>query len=196
MSGAFHFRGMSPQEEFATLPPAVVEDICSVLRRRRLRRHQYLLQEGGTVVDDYFVEEGLLRAYLVDETGKEHTVQFAAEGWWISDYAGYFRQARARLNVDCLEASVVHALSLADRRRLCAEHPSAQAYWAAKLEGGFVSLQSRVLEQISGDAAERYASFVERYPGFVQRLPKKLIASYLGVTRETLSRLGQGGSVR
>lgn len=176
-------------ETFAALPADVHAAAVAALRPRVLRKQQFIVQEGERVPCDCFVQRGVLRSYFLDADGKEHILQFATEGWWISDYDAFFAERPARLWVECLTPCEVFAITLADCRRLCAVHPTLAANWSKKLEGGFVALQRRILEQLTDDAGTRYRSFVDRYPGLVQRIPKRLVAGYLGVSRETLSRL-------
>lgn len=157
--------------------------------RRKFRKHEFVLKEGDPVTYDYFVVKGCLKCFALDDNGKEHILQFAVEDWWISDYKSYWNEAGATLSIDCLEDCELLLLSLQDREQLCRELHMVEHYFRKKANAGYVALQQRILSLIKMNAAERYEQFMNQYPNLLQRIPKQLIASYLGVSRETLSRL-------
>ncbi len=165
------------------------EYILSHFVRKKFRKHQFLVQAGGAVQFDYFVLKGLLRAYYINEEGKEHILQFAMEDWWITDYQAYFNKTEATLNVDCIEEVEVLCLSLQNRDKLCAELHKIEHFFRKKSNSGYMALQRRILCLLNNNAKERFEQFLTQYPSLMQRLPKTLVASYLGVSRETLSRL-------
>ena len=163
--------------------------ILSHFVSKKFRKHQFLVQAGGPVQFDYFVVKGLLRAYYINEEGREHILQFAMEDWWITDYQAYFNKTEATLGVDCLEEVEVLCLSLQNRDKLCAELHKIEHFFRRKSNAGYIALQRRILCLLNNSAKERLEQFLTQYPSLMQRLPKTLIASYLGVSRETLSRL-------
>ena len=168
-------------EEFALVASYFVE--------RSLKKHQFLVQEGILVTNEYWVAHGLLKASQIDSSGKEHILQFAMEDWWVTDYQAFFQQKEASLDVICLEDTQVLAISYKNKEKLCAELPKMSTFWRKKGNMGYAAQQRRILSLLSSDARTRYEQFLELYPSLLQRLPKSLIASYLGVSRETLSRL-------
>lgn len=153
------------------------------------KKHQFLIQEGQEVNNDFWVVKGLVKAYSNSSEGKEHIMQFAAEDWWVTDYKAYFNRERATLNVSCLEDTEVWCLSLENRDKVCAGLHKAEHFFRRKSNSGYTALQRRILSLLSSTAKERYDEFLTQYPNLMQRIPKTLIASYLGVSRETLSRL-------
>ena len=163
--------------------------VSRVFTPRKLRKHQFLVQQGGPVPCDHWVARGLLRAYSVDGDGKEHIVQFAPEGWWCTDYHAFQNKAKAGFDIDCLEASEVLCLRLADRETLCRKIHAMERFFRVKSNLGYIALQRRIISLLRDPAAARYRNFLKLYPGLAQRVPKKLLAAYLGVTRETLSRV-------
>ena len=163
--------------------------ISNSLNERRFLKNQYVIQTGQSAPSEYFVVKGCLRAFFVDEQGKEHIVQFATENWWISDFKAYFTKGTAQHNIHCLEDCILLELSLSDRERLWNEFHSVSEFFRKQLTGGFVALQRRVQSYLSRDTKARYHAFLKQYPDLSQRIPKKHIASFLGVSRETLSRL-------
>jgi CRP-like cAMP-binding protein len=156
---------------------------------KTLRKHQYLVQAGEPAPNDHFVVKGLLRSFYIDEQGKTHIMQFAMEDWWISDPQAYFNKTIAILNIDCLEDTQIYYISIDNREKLCAELQKMEYFFMKKATTGYISLQRRILSLMSQKADERFNQFVTLYPTLLQRLPKAMIASYLGISRETLSRM-------
>jgi len=157
---------------------------------RKIKKHAFLVQEGNDVPSEYFVLNGCFKAYVMKpETGKEYIYQFAVEDWWITDREAFFKQSKATINVDCLEDGEVLGITLENRDKLAAEMRKYEHFLAVKANLGYISLQKRLQVMIMGDAKERFENFSKQYPHLISRIPKSLIASYLGVSRETLSRL-------
>jgi CRP-like cAMP-binding protein len=156
---------------------------------RKLKKHQFLVQQGEDVLNDYLVVSGCLKAYLIDANGKEHILQFATEDWWITDYQAYFYQTKATVFVDCIEDCEVLVLSLFNREKICADLHKIDHFFRKKSNLGYVALQQRILTLLNNSPKERYEKLLGLYPDLFQRVPKTLIAAYLGVSRETLSRL-------
>jgi CRP-like cAMP-binding protein len=177
-----HFEKITPltDEEF--------DYIYSHFAIKKCKKHQFVIQEGDTVTNDYFVVKGLLKAYHVDKEGKEYIMQFAMEDWWITDYQAYFSQTKATLNIDCIEEAEILCLSLHNRDKICADLHKIEHFFRRKSNMGYVALQRRILSMLNSNAKERYEQLLLQYPTLFQRVPKTLIASYLGVSRETLSR--------
>ena len=159
-------------------------------QHKRFKKHQIVIHEGDYVQHEYFVVKGLMKVSRVDCDGKEHIVQFAMEDWWITDAQAYHTGTKATLIVDCLEDTEVFSLSLEDREKLCREMQKMEYFFLKKTVAGYIGLHKRVLCFISSNASDRYNNLVTLYPGLLQRVSKSMIASYLGVSRETLSRLG------
>jgi CRP-like cAMP-binding protein len=156
---------------------------------RKFKKHQYVIQAGDFAPNDYFVVEGLLKSSYTNHEGKEHIMQFAMEDWWISDPQAYHNNLKATLNVDCLEDTQTYYISLDNREKLCADMRKMEYFFRKKTQAGYIALQRRILSLMSQNAKERYDQFLLLYPQLLQRVPKALIASYLGISRETLSRL-------
>jgi CRP-like cAMP-binding protein len=158
---------------------------------KKFKKHQYVLQAGNPAPNDHFVVRGLLRSFYLDEAGKIHILQFAMEDWWISDPQAYHNALNATLNIDCLEDTVVYVISLDNREKLCTESRKMEYFFRKKTQAGYIALQKRIQSLMSQTAKERYDQFIHLYPQLTQRLPKALIASYLGISRETLSRMSE-----
>lgn len=177
-------------EKITPLTDSEFDYILSHFSSKKLKKHQYLVQEGDGVENDFFVTKGLLKSYYVSPEGKEHIMQFAMEDWWITDYQAYFNQTTSTVNIDCIEATEVLCLSLYNREKLCSEMHKIEHFFRKKSNAGYVALQRRILSLLNSSAKERYEELLRQYPTLFQRVPKTLIASYLGVSRETLSRIG------
>ncbi|MFT3795723.1 Crp/Fnr family transcriptional regulator [Flavobacterium sp.] len=176
-------------EKITPLTDAEFDYILSHFTTKKLKRRQFLLQVDDPVRNDHFVLKGLLKLYHIDAEGKEHILQFAMEDWWITDYQAYFNQTNATLAIDCIEEVEVLCLSLQNRDKLCAELHKIEHFFRRKSNGGYIAMQRRVLSLLNNNAKERYEQLLAQYPALVKRVPKNVIASYLGVSRETLSRL-------
>jgi CRP-like cAMP-binding protein len=178
-------------EKITTLTDDEFAYILSHFTNKKLKKHQFLLQENSTVAYDHFVTRGLLKAYHTDNDGKEHIIQFAMEDWWVTDYAAYFKESKSTISIDCIEDSEVLALSLHHREKICSEMHKMEHFFRKKSNAGYVALQQRILSLLNSSAKERYEKLLEQYPILFQKVPKTLLASYLGVSRETLSRFSK-----
>jgi CRP-like cAMP-binding protein len=156
---------------------------------KKFKKHQFVIQEGQLVEYDYFILNGCLKSYLTDANGKEHIIQFGLQDWWITDYEAYYFAKTAIVNIDCIEDSELLCLSNQNREKLCAELQKIEHFFRKKTNRRNVALQQRILSLMSATAKERYNKLLEQIPQLFQKVPKKFIAQYLGVTRETLSRL-------
>lgn len=176
-------------EKIISLTDQEFKYIFSHFTSKKLKKHQFLIQETDFVTNDYFVLKGLLKASRLDKKGKEHIIQFAMEDWWITDYQAYFSQKKSTLNIDCIEDAELLCLSLENREKICSEVHKVEHFFRRKSNLGYVALQARILSLLNNSAKERYQQLLLQYPSLFQRVPKTLIAAYLGVSRETLSRL-------
>jgi CRP-like cAMP-binding protein len=176
-------------EKITPLSDAEFDHVLSHFKPRNFKKHQFVIQEGQMVENDFFVLSGCLKSYSTDANGKEHIIQFALKDWWITDYQAYYYQTSATINVDCIEAVELYSLTFKNREKLCAEMHKMEHFFRKKTNKRNVALQQRILSLLSSNAKERYNQLLEQYPELFQKVPKHLIASYLGVTRETLSRL-------
>ena len=176
-------------EEIIKLTDEEFEFILSHFEQTKKRKHQYIVQEGEIVNREYWILKGCLKSYFIDDNGKEHILQFGMENWWITDYESFVKQTKAKTSIDCIEDSELLYITSENREKLTASMHKMERFWAKKSKFGRIALQNRVLSLLQNSAKERYNLLLEQYPKLFQRVPKKMIASYLGVSRETLSRL-------
>ena len=163
--------------------------ISSNFHVKHYKKGEAIFREGALVRYAYFVVSGLVMLTLRDDSGREHVVSFAMEDWWESDFQAYYEQTSASMSLQCLEDTQVFCLSLQDYKQLCAGSQKMQHFFLEKANGGHLGSQQRILSLITSNASNRCYQLVNRYPSLIQRVPKTLLASYLGVSRETLSRL-------
>jgi CRP-like cAMP-binding protein len=171
----------------------LTEDEFAVVRAhftiKNFKKRDFLFQRGENVKHCYYVISGLLMLVYNDESGKPHIVSFAMEDWWESDFLAYYSQSKARMSLQCLEDTEVLCLSLEDYQKLCAGLQKIEHFFLKKSNAGHIGSQQRILSFLTSNAKERYDQLLEQYPSLFQRVPKTLLASFLGVSRETLSRL-------
>jgi CRP-like cAMP-binding protein len=172
-----------------TLTEQEKENLQSFFTARKLRKKQYLLQEGDVCTHLSFVTKGLLRAYNVDEKGHEHINLFAWEGWWISDLNSFLSGEKAVLNIDAIEETQLLMISLADYEALTIKVPLMDRYFRILYQNSLVTKDRRLISSITHTAEEKYLQFAQSHPQILQRLPQHLIASYLGLAPETISRI-------
>lgn len=165
------------------------EYFVSILQVKKLRKKQYLVQEGEICRYETFINEGCLRVYQVDEKGLEHVAMFGTEGWWISDMYSFLASTPAQYNVDALEASEVFCIDKPSLEELYLRIPKFERFFRILLQNAFIAQQQRIIAALSKTAEERYLDFLERYPLLEQRIPQHQIASYLGIAPESLSRI-------
>jgi CRP-like cAMP-binding protein len=172
-----------------TLTGEEQEYFISLLHERKLKKKQFLNQEGEVTKGPAFVSEGLLRGYSMDSNGFEHVLQFAPPGWWIGDMNSYIRQQPGTLYIDALEDSTVLWMWKSDLESLYSKVPKFERFFRILTENSLAAHQTRLVGVLSLPAIERYASFCQLYPSLIECLPQKQIASYIGVTPEFLSKM-------
>jgi len=161
----------------------------SLLQPKTYKRKQFLLQDGDVCKYSIFVIKGCLRGFTIDQNGFEHVLNFAPVGWWIADMYSLLTQKPGILNIESLEETEVLLLSKARQEKLYHEIPRFERFFRIITENSLVSYQQRLIDNLSLTAEERYHNFCRRYPTLINNLPKKQIASYIGVTPEFFSRM-------
>ena len=163
--------------------------VTELFKPRLYRKRQYVLQEGDVCNQFNFIVRGCLRMYKIDNKGNTHIIQFASENWWLSDIGSFHERKPSELNIDALEDTMVLQISHENLVLLYTKAPKFDRIFRVLIENSFVSLQKRLLQNISSTAEERYNSFLDSYSDLTKRLPQTQIASFLGITPEFLSRL-------
>ena len=156
---------------------------------KKLRKRQYLLQEGEICKSVAFVNKGILRSYLVDEKSNERIIQFAPESWFISDLYSFITNDFSNLNIDAIENSELVLVSQAAHEHLEKIIPEFFKFNYMQYRGAYIALQKRLTNMFTLSAEEKYIKMLSIYPDIMQRVPQHMIASYLGLKPETLSRV-------
>ncbi|MDQ7066254.1 MAG: Crp/Fnr family transcriptional regulator [candidate division KSB1 bacterium] len=156
---------------------------------RSIRRKDFLCRAGEVGRYIAFVHRGCLRSYTIDKKGAEHVVQFAIEEWWIADLYSFLTNEPATYYIDALEDSEVLLLDRPSQEELCAQFPRYERFFRLLLERNYIANHRRIAATLSLSAGERYLLFLQTYPQLVERLPQHQIASFLGITPESLSRI-------
>lgn len=165
------------------------EYLFSISTQKTYAKGSVLIREGQRVNKIYFVTGGCLRSYCTDRNGKEHTLQFGIENWWISDYIAIHNKESATLTVECLKESSVVEFDAKKLNGIFTLFPEYEPFQRNLLERHVVSLHQRILNQLQLTASERYDLFLKQYPDIEQFTRNYHIASYLGITQESLSRI-------
>jgi CRP-like cAMP-binding protein len=173
----------------ASLTEQEFDHFFSHFQLQAYKKGQTLITEGGKVGCEYFVVDGCLKSFYINDNMKMFILQFAMPTWWASDYCALYSGEKAMINVDCVTDAEVLCLSNADREKLCREIHQVQHFFRWRTNKGYVAAQRRLLSHMNNDAKKRYEELMAQYPELYQIAPKILIAAYLGVSRETLSRL-------
>lgn len=156
---------------------------------RTVRKRQFLLQEGDVCKHLAFVTSGCLREYTIDQKGDEHIIQFAIKDWWISDLNSFLSGVPTTHNIDALQDSNVLMLDKSAREDLFRTVPKIERFFRLLLEANYIATHKRINEALSASAEDRYLAFIKTYPRLVEQVPQHQIASYLGITPQSLSRI-------
>ena len=165
------------------------EYLISISKEKTVPKGSILIRQGQSVNKIFFVTGGCLRSYCTDKSGKEHTLHFAIKNNWISDYIAIHGNENASLSIECLTESNIIEFNAKEINGMLTLFPELEPFQRGNLERLFVSLQKRILNQLQLSAAERYDLFLVQYPNLEQNTRNYHIASYLGITQESLSRI-------
>lgn len=175
-----HHISFSPEEKIA---------IQSLFTHKKFRRNQYILQQGDIARHETFICKGLTRTYEVDEKGQEHVLFFGPENWWVGDLYSFLCDVPSQYNVDCLEETEVLQISKPDLDLLYTQAPGMNEYFRILFQNAYISFAQRTSSSLSKPAKERYLEFNKKYPHIEARVPDHQIASFLGITPQSLSRI-------
>ena len=168
-------------EQFEKLEP--------LLTARTLKKGEVILNAGDICKRTTFIEKGCLRSYVIDKKGKEHIISFAPENWWLADQNSLVKDQPAMFYIDAVEDSEVIFMEGHVQKVLEEVIPGSQQMFAQLTQNNIFAMQKRLVNHLSATADERYLDFIETYPSLALRLPQKMIAAYIGVAAESLSRI-------
>ncbi|WDF76058.1 Crp/Fnr family transcriptional regulator [Mucilaginibacter sp. KACC 22773] len=156
---------------------------------KKLRKRQYFLQEGDVCRYIGFIVKGSARTFTVDDKGHEHILKLALENWWLADFESFYKLTPSRFNIEALENLEVLQSTNAQIEEFLKDIPAFSAMANVISQNNTIASQKRMQAAMSYTAEERYEDLISNYPQFLQRFPQNMIASYLGLSPETLSRL-------
>jgi CRP-like cAMP-binding protein len=165
-----------------------IDVIKEVFTPKKIRKRQYFLQEGEVCKYAAFIVKGAMRKYSVDDRGMEHIMTLYIENWWVSDRESYVMLTPSLYNIDAWENCEVLVITRADFLSRVASIPAINDM-ARKVDDNHAIAAQKRMASLTLPAEERYAALIKTYPEFLQRFPQHIIASYLGITKETLSRV-------
>ena len=161
---------------------------CSRLKSKKAKRNEILLEAGDICRCVYFVNKGCLRVYLIDKDGRESTRMLIPEGWFGTAFPSFILQEPSQAFIQSIVPSEMLTLTYQEFRSLSDTFPAWEKIYLANLEQSYIASIKRIETLITMNAKERYALFMKDSPDLIQRLPSKIIADYLGISQETLSR--------
>ena len=156
---------------------------------KKLRKRQYLLQDGDVCKYTAFVEKGMLRTFTIDEKGNQPILQFSMEGWWVADLYSFLTNEPSLFNIDALEDCELLLITKPSWDLLLEKVPAFERFFRILIQNSLIATQRRLMGSMSETAEEKYTNLINNFPGCIERVPQHMIASYLGITRETLSRV-------
>jgi len=165
-----------------------IDDIANNIRELSVEKGQIILSEGQPASFLYFVYSGCLRIYFVDNYAKEYTLQFAVDGW-LTDYTAFLVNGSTLLNIECLQDTIMYQLPKKNLEDLCKSIPQVEIFFRQQVENSLFNYQKRLLSTMVESAKERYMMFMIMYPNVYKMIKNYHIASYLGITPESLSRV-------
>lgn len=172
-----------------SLTPEEQQQLIAVLALKKVKKKQFLYQEGDISKQAIFVIAGCLRSYSIDKNGFEHVLQFAPSGWWIGDMRSMITQQPGTLYIDAVDESEIILIQKIDLEKLYTTIPKLERFFRILAENSLATYQHRLIDNLSLSALERYNNFCTRYPSLIENLPQKQVAAYIGVTPEFLSKM-------
>lgn len=166
-----------------------VKEFISYFKVTKIKKRQFIIQPDFIPKYRNYVLQGVFRAYVVADQGEEHTIQFAVEDWWISDYNAYISQQPASMFVVALEDSVILQIDYESEQKLKGANHKYETFFRKMAESSVAAMQRRLISNLMKTAEERYQEFEQKYPSIAQRVPQYALASFLGMTTQYMSKL-------
>jgi len=174
---------------YVTLSEEEIQKLSSIIKTVRIKKKQFIIQPGFVCHSRTYIVEGAFRVFYLDEDGKEHTVSIGVEDWFVTDFHSYINQTPASNFAEALEDSIIYQLRYEDIEPLCKEIHALSEYFRLTTEKAFAFSRRRVIANSSKTAEERYDAYLDKYPHIANRVPQYVLASYLGISPEFLSKI-------
>ena len=175
--------------KFVSLTAEEEAFLASKVSYRKYLKGQFIVQQGDVCKHECFVVVGCTKMFYVDDDGQEHIIMFSIEDWWTSDMGSFITQTPTDFNVQCLENTELIMFHYDSIEELYTKIPKLERFFRKIIERAFVAAQKRIIRNFSLTAKDRYLYFKNQYPEIDQRIPQYMIASYLGITKEFLSKI-------
>jgi CRP-like cAMP-binding protein len=172
-----------------TLSEEETREFISCFKLTKVKKRQFIIQPEFVARYRNYVLQGAFMGYVVADEGQDHIIQLAVEDWWISDYNSYIFQQPATMFVMALEDSVILQLDYANEQQLKSMNHKYETFFRITAERSFAGMQRRIISNLTKTAEERFNEFEDKYPHIANRFPQYVIASFLGMTTQYLSRL-------
>jgi len=176
-------------ERFVSLKEDEKHAFSLIVEERRVKRRAFIVQPGFICRHQSHIVKGAMRSYFIGPDGDEHVIAIAIDDWWISDFYSYTSQTPASLYVEALEDTVIQQIAYEKVEEICEAHPRFERFFRLVAQKAFAYSQRRALSNIGKTAEERYLEYAEMYPQIIQRVPQYVLASYLGMSAEFLSKI-------
>lgn len=166
-----------------------IQEFISCFKVTKIKKRQFIIQPDFVAKYRNYVVDGAFRAYVVADEGEEHTIQFAVEDWWISDYSSFIYQQPASMFVIALEDSIVLQIDYEAEQKLKSQNHKFETFYRIMAERSFAGIQKRLISNLTKTAEERFTEFEQNYPKIANRVPQYALASFLGMTTQYMSKL-------
>lgn len=174
---------------YVTLSDNEIEQFTSILKTTRIKKRQFVIQPGFVSEYRNYIVEGAVRVFYMDDNGKEHTISIAIEDWFFTDFYSYLNQTPAEYYAEALEDSLILQMKYEDVEELCSSIHSLCQFFRISKEKALAYSYKRIVSSISKTSEEKYWEYADKYPQIVNRVPQYVLASYLGISPESLSRI-------
>ncbi|WP_040281080.1 Crp/Fnr family transcriptional regulator [Psychroserpens damuponensis] len=176
-------------EKSITLSKQEEAIVLSKVSTRKYLKGQYILQQGDSCNFINFIISGTTKTFHIDDEGNEHIFRFAIENWWAVDLPSFMNKEVSNTNIQCLKDTMVIQISRENLEKLYLEISELEHFFRVLFQNVSITLEKRIITNLSFSAKEKYLLFTEEYPEFEQRIPQYMVASYLGVSKQYLSEI-------
>lgn len=176
-------------KRYVAISQTEIDTFNSYLKPKKIKKKEFLLKEGQTCKSRYFITKGCIRLYYIDNKGNEQTIHFGIDNWWITDYESLINEVSSKLYIQAIENTELLELSQENFEKLCVDLPKTERFFRIIMEKTYIASQKRLEYMFSLSGEDLFNKFISANPEFTQRVPQYMIASYLGMTPEFVSKI-------